>query len=165
MVARRDVVVAMGGFDESLTDTEDLDLVERLAEVCQFIGVEGATLLWRQHDQRGPASHAAWRNRYRQSRIVLKRSISRRSAKALPWSWRVNRHMRSRGWAVHDAFNEAQRCLHQGQRSTALRLLASAVLVSPLHTAVAARRATSLLISILRPPAAKALTATTPKLG
>jgi GT2 family glycosyltransferase len=133
LVVKRPAFEAIGGFDESLLDSEDLDLVERLSARFQFVPVEVVTTLWRQHERPGSGSFAAWRERYRRSRLVARRSVAMGGALRRSWPRRLRRIVRGRGWAALDAAREAQRCLEHGHRGEAVLLLAAAVWVSPPH--------------------------------
>jgi hypothetical protein len=136
MVVKREFLVP---FDETLTDTEDLDFVERLALQGPFEPIHQVTTLWRQH-QRPAGGYTAWASRYRQSRMVLARSLTRSKNRRARW----NRRLRCRGWAVHDGLNEAERCLAEGRKRDARLLLARVWTVSPAHAAKGWRRFLSL---------------------
>ncbi len=133
LVVKRPTFEASGGFDEVLLNSEDVDLVERLALEVQFGAIEEVTTLWRQHERPGPGSFEAWRDRYRRSRLVAYRSIARGGPLQRSIQHRWRRVIRGRGWAALDAAREAQRCLKHGQRGEAAKLLAAAVVVSPPH--------------------------------
>ncbi len=137
VVVRREALLSVGGFDSAQSSTEDLDLMERLAERYQFAAIEQPTVLWRQHRRLGGGSFRAWADRYRESREMLQRSLSRGSAAGMPFSWALMRRVRCRGWAVHDAFLEVDRCAGNRQRAEAGRLVLHAFLVSPPHAVLA----------------------------
>ena len=52
-LARSSVIVASGGFDETLPFSEDWDFWLRISRVSQLIKLRGATTLYRQHPQQG----------------------------------------------------------------------------------------------------------------
>lgn len=133
LVLKRQAFEAIGGFDDSLLDSEDLDFVERLAARTRFGAIEEVTTLWRQHERPGPGSFEAWRDRYRRSVQVADRSAAREGPLQRSAWRRWRRRIRGRGWAALDAAREAQRCLKQGRKGEAAKLIVAAVVVSPPH--------------------------------
>jgi glycosyltransferase involved in cell wall biosynthesis len=151
LVVKRSAFEAVGGFDESLLDTEDLDFVERLSARFPFAAIEVVTTLWRQHERPGSGSFAAWRQRYRRSRLVARRSVAMGGALRGSLPRRLRRIVRGRGWAALDAAREAQRCIRHGHRGEAACLLAAAVWVSPPHALLRVPEFWPAIVQLLRP--------------
>ena len=63
VLARRSVIVAVGGFDEGLTITDDYDLWLRIARECPVIMLRTCLYLWRWRDdsQSGPVAERQYR--------------------------------------------------------------------------------------------------------
>lgn len=133
MVLKREVFDLVGGLDEDLRYMEDVDLIERLALTVRFLGLDEVTTLWRQHTDRRVVDYRCWRDRYRQSAVVRRRTADRARPLEDSLPTRTRRLVHARGWAALTAVRDAQSCLRAGQRGEAAKLLGAALRVSPPH--------------------------------
>ncbi|MEO0493795.1 MAG: glycosyltransferase family A protein [Actinomycetota bacterium] len=135
---RREVFDDAGLFDESLRTAEDLELVQRIGAVAEFRPIEQGTVRWRQH-LRAAGGYEAWQRIRAQDRAVLAITAARAKELGMSPMWRLRRSVRVRGWSVHEALLEADRCAADGRTGDVRRLLLAAMRTSPVHAVKDAR--------------------------
>jgi hypothetical protein len=132
IVARRRVLLELGGFDETLTSSEDWDLQLRVAARYDCAGVAVPVTLYRQADTefRG---YESWRSGYRQTIGVLKRAVRLPARTRVPRRQRLLLTFTARGWFAYRCVHSADHALSLGMSREALRCLVGAMQIAPLH--------------------------------
>lgn len=133
LLIERSLFERSGGFDPVLESGEDLDFVQKVCPLSEFVPIEQVTTLWRLHKRAGTGSYARWQRNRRTARENYERGLRYIGTSAIPLRQRLARRVKNRGWAAFDAKQEADRCLDHGQRVEAARLLLGAMRVSPAH--------------------------------
>ena len=108
MLARKEAVLAIGGFDEDLKSAEDYDCWFRLVRGARFLAIETTTLLYRRH----PGSKS-------KRTFLVRTNLARLKRKWLKLTAGTEREMVVRGYAACIRFYAKERL------STARRLPAS----------------------------------------
>jgi glycosyltransferase involved in cell wall biosynthesis len=134
MLSRREVLVALDGFDEAIDFGEDWDLQLRMAAWHDIVGVEVPVCLIRQHP-RPRMTYAAWKNMQRQCARVEWRNAFARSRERVPLRRRVFGRFRIRGRSAYNALVAAREALAAGQVNECRSFVYGAFHRSPVHTA------------------------------
>jgi glycosyltransferase involved in cell wall biosynthesis len=136
MIVRSSIARAVGGFDLSLSASEDWDWALRVARQCQIGFVKDIAVICRQHPQSRDHSRIG-EDRYQWSRFVANETVYRKHIKGLPISVIARsqrKHWAHRGWYVPEFMRQAQAYAKAGDRAGIFRCLQFALRASPAHT-------------------------------
>ena len=120
VLMRRELVIAVGGYDETIETTQDYDLWLRLAEVTEFANLEAVLYYYRVHP--GSVGRTRYARQTYDKARVLARSLRRRQAKPPPERLAV---------AAHHYLVSAQMAYQQGNIAMAARAMTAALELSP----------------------------------
>jgi glycosyltransferase involved in cell wall biosynthesis len=135
VVARRRVLLDLGGFDESLDGAEDWDLQLRLAARCDCAGVAVPVTLYRQ-DAARPKDFETYRVWYERTIGMVRRNARLPARSRIPLRQRLTLTFAIRGWYAFRFAYSARAAVARGQTGEALRCLGGALRASPLHSAL-----------------------------
>jgi glycosyltransferase involved in cell wall biosynthesis len=145
ILVRREVLLAVGGFDESLQGGEDWDWALRLARAGEMGFLPAPVLLWRMHDL--PRSDGAGNRRFETvtwQRFSDMLKVGRRYLVGQSWRSQLRMErmlLRHRGHYVPLFVRHSSLCLERGEIARAVHGGWLAFKVSPLHLAAHALRA------------------------
>lgn len=131
-LARRSVLVDLGGFDDEVAQSEDWDLQMRVAAEHDFVGSNEVVQLIRQHD-RGIMTHHAWISYLRECQIVERRGMRLSGRQGRQLLRRRAMVLRLRGRDAHDSIEYAEAARQRGELGEAVRFVLTAFRRSPLH--------------------------------
>ena len=133
VLVRRAALLELGGFDESISQSEDWELQMRVASRHDLFGIEAPIALIRQHERR-PVRFDQWISVQRECRQV------ERSGRRLQGRQPISRYRRwastwgHRGRSAHGALSHARRWLSVGERGQAALFVMGACWRSFPHT-------------------------------
>jgi glycosyltransferase involved in cell wall biosynthesis len=149
---RRQMVAAIGGFDNSLPYSEDTDLVMRLAE-HGAVGIDLVVALFRQREPNALDAEKRWLAH--QARNAAMRKWD--ALHLLPaWPRVVEADLHYRGMTSYWFCRDARRSLAMARRREGLRWLFFALRVSTLHSLFGHRGFWGAIWSLLFPPSGAA---------
>jgi hypothetical protein len=132
-IARRQVLLGLGGFDEDIHQSEDWDLQLRVAARHDIVGVAEPVALVRQHE-RPLITFAEWRRRQRECARVEWRGAMMPTRQRVPVARRILGRRRLRGRSAYEALVLARRTLEAGHVAEARRFVLGAARRSLPHT-------------------------------
>ncbi len=136
-LARRSILVDIGGFDDEVAQSEDWDLQMRVAAEHDFVGSNEVVQLIRQHD-RGIMTHHAWVSYLRECQIVERRGLQLTGRQGRQLLRRRAMLLRLRGRDAYDSIEHAGSARRRGETGEAARFVLTAFRRSPVHALKAA---------------------------
>jgi len=136
-LARRSILVDLGGFDDEVAQSEDWDLQMRVAAEYDFVGSNEVVQLIRQHD-RGIMTHHAWVSYLRECQIVERRGLRLTGRHGRQLLRRRAALLRLRGRDAYDSIEHAGAARERGESGEAVRFVLTAFRRSPIHALKAA---------------------------
>ncbi|MCB0965241.1 MAG: glycosyltransferase [Ilumatobacter sp.] len=150
-LSRRAAVLEAGGFDETVTQSEDWDLQMRMSAQCDVAGVEIVVGYIRQHARARP-TYAQWLAVQHACRTVERRG-RRLEARSRPSRWqRVMSTWPHRGRSADGALGHARAAVEAGDLVEARRFVRGAAWRSLPHTIRLLPAYRDVFAAVVRPP-------------